>query len=149
MVDFVERFFKLTLDNVYRFACSLLAAVTVFAIAPLEGLSQLLNWLAVPSTWLIPVSHWVAERQEAVGVVAALTLIVAVLASTNDWGSRSGSTALLSIVVLVQVGQGTRLLTTALVVLAGLAITTGITAFFARRLGLLTPGWAEVAGERP
>lgn len=152
MVDFVERFFKLTLDNVYRFVCSVLAAVTVFGFhdktAPVDGLAQLLDWLAVPSAWLRPVDEWLSERQEAVAIVATLTLIVAVLAAIKNWNSRSGSTALLSVVILIQVGQGTRLLTTSLFALVALAIATGVLLLFVRRLGLDTPEWLEDSGKK-
>ena len=145
-LEFVERFFKLTLDNVYRFVCSLLFAVTAVAYSqqrsPIEQLANLLNWLAIPSGWLIPIAEWVNDRQIAVGGMAVLALAIAIgFATTTDWRSRSGSTVLLSIVTLVEVGQGPKILPVAVVVFAGIALLTGTTAVIARRLRRDTPEW--------
>ncbi|MFJ3472531.1 hypothetical protein ACIPJ1_06310 [Microbacterium maritypicum] len=152
-LDFVERFFKLTLDNVYRFTCSLLFGVALFAyaadVAPATQLAGLLDWLAIPSAWLNAVGSWLDQRQVVVGVVATLTLLVAIaFAATNDWHSRSGSTALLSTVILMQVGQGAWTLTAAIIVIACLITITGLAAYLAVRLGWETPEWTRTVWEK-
>lgn len=151
-LDVVERFFKLTLDNVYRFGCSALAAITILgyhdATSPIEGLTRLLNWLAIPSTWLTPVDEWVTERQMVVGIVAAMTLVVAIFATTNNWSSRSGATALLSIVCLIQVGQGARVFTITITVVVIFALVTGLSSLVARRLRREIPAWMQDAWEK-
>jgi hypothetical protein len=171
-LDFVERFFKLTLDNVYRFACSLLFIVALVAwgrtqatsrieqlgqsgsatsgvLSPVQQLAELLNWLAIPSAWLRPVGTWLADRGAVMGVVAVMILIVAVaFAAANDWRSRSGSTALLSVVIMIQVGYFALILIISLIVLAGLVLVTCLGAVFANRLGWSTPGLIGAAWEK-
>lgn len=171
-LDFVERFFKLTLDNVYRFTCSVLFIVALVAwrraqstspieqlaqsssgssgvLSPVEQLAELLNWLAIPSAWLAPVDDWLTERQAVAGVVAILVLMVAVaFAAANNWHSRSGSTALLSIVILIQSGQLARVLIAAAIILACLILITGLAIFLASRLGWSFPGWLGTAWEK-
>ncbi|MDR4534091.1 hypothetical protein [Glutamicibacter sp. PS] len=149
-VEFVERFFRLTLDNVYRFACSLMFAVALVAITnqtlPLTQLAGLLDWLAVPSSWLVPVSDWLAERQVVVDWVAFLTLIVAVTFSlANDWRSRSGSTALLATAILFQGEFGWRTFAAAIICLVALMLVTGLAHALTSRLGIATPGWTRSA----
>lgn len=151
-LDFVERFFKLTLDNVYRFACSLLFAVAFLcnreAAGPIARFTELLDWLAIPSAWLTPVAAWLADRQEAVGLIAALVLAVALIFSASPgWRSRSGSTALLSIVVLMETGWGGWLLGGLLAALALLALVTGIVSYISRRMNGYAPGWVKEAWE--
>ena len=152
--DFVERFFKLTLDNVYRFTCSLLFTVALVAaytreVSPIKELAGLLDWLAIPSAWLVPVSEWLAHRQLVVGFVATLALMVTIaFAAANDWHTRSGSTALLSIVILMEVGQGARAFTAAVIIFAVLAVVTGIVAILASRAGRNAPAWTLTAWEK-
>lgn len=137
----------------YRFTCSLLFAIALLAYprqaSPVEQLGDLLDWLAIPSAWLSPVGEWVAQRQVVVGAVAVLLLLVAVaFAAANDWHSRSGSTSLLSIVILIQVDHGTWVFTASVIVLAGLALLTGCAGFFARRFGWDTSEWTRPAWEK-
>ncbi len=145
MVDFIERFFKLTLDNVYRFTCSLLAVVALFTINsapnPIAGLTWLLDWSGIPSSWLVPVGDWIADRQEVVAAVAALVLLVALVAAARAPLSRAGSTALLSIVVLAQVGFGCWVLVAAVAVAIGLGLVSWLTVRAARRLYWSEPKW--------
>ena len=146
------RFFKLTLDNVYRFACSVLfiAAVTgVFVqFTPIEQLIKLLDWLAIPSAWLVPVADWVAQRDIVVGTVAMLSLIVAIgFAIANDSRSRSGSTALLSITVLMQVGQAGPAFIGISLFLAVLVASTVLGGFLATRFGWGEPEWIQSVWE--
>ncbi|QNE35540.1 hypothetical protein [Leifsonia shinshuensis] len=152
-LDFVERFFKLTLDNVYRFACSVLFIVALAAYAgnstPLAQLGGVLDYLAIPSGWLASVGEWVAERVTVVGVVATLVLMVALaFAAASDWQSRSGSTALLSIVMLAEVGQGASMFNALIVGLAGLTLVTWLATLVARRSGWDRPEWTGSAWER-
>lgn len=152
-LDFVERFFKLTLDNVYRFVCSLLFGVALLAhageIEPVAQLAGLLDWLAIPSAWLAPISDWLNQRQIVIGAIATLTLLVAIaFAAANAWHSRSGSTALLSIVVLTQVGHGAWVTTAPVIVIVCLVVVTGIANFLAIRLGWETPEWTRTAWRR-
>lgn len=152
-LDFVERFFKLTLDNVYRFTCSVLFMVALVAYTrsttPLAQLGGVLDYLAIPSGWLTSVDEWVAQRQSVVGMVATLVLMVALaFAAASDWQSRSGSTALLSIATLTQVGEGTSTFTFLIAVVAGLAVLTGLARVLARRLGWGSPDWTSTAWER-
>lgn len=151
MVDFVERFFKLTLDNVYRFACSLLAAVAVLSInskpSPIAGLVWLLDWLGVPSAWLVPVSDWIAARQDAVGVVASLVLFVAIVAAARTRFRRAGSTVLLSVVILAQVGLGHWVLIAAVAGPAGLWLASFLTVRTARQMHWTEPAWTASVSE--
>ncbi|MGO2521875.1 MAG: hypothetical protein ACTH8F_17285 [Microbacterium sp.] len=171
-LDFVERFFKLTLDNVYRFACSLLFVVALLAwgrteykskieqlaessagssgiLSPVEQLAELLNWLAIPSAWLVPVGDWLTDRDTVIGAVATMILMVAVaFAAANDWRSRSGSTALFSIVILIQVGQFARILTNVVIILAVFVLITWLVTFLASRMGWSKPGWTRMAWEK-
>lgn len=170
-IDFVERFFKLTLDNVYRFVCSLLFAVALLAwvrtadaqrssqiaigqgaqsafvsVSPVDQLKGLLNWLAIPSTWLSAVGGWLSQRETVVACIAFLVLLVAlVFAAAGGRGSRSGSTALLSIVVLAQVGQGATLLSMVAVFLVGLLVATGASYFLSRKKHERAPTWTSMA----
>lgn len=152
-LDFVERFFKLTLDNVYRFACSVLFVVALVACnrkeSPIAQLGDLLDYLAIPSRWLAPVEGWIAQRWLVVGGVAVLALFVAIaFAAAHDWRSRSGSTALLSVVVLIQVGQGRWILPTVAGIIVGLALLTGFATFLANRFSWDRPEWTRTAWEQ-
>jgi len=171
-LDFVERFFKLTLDNVYRFACSFLFVVALVSwgrtrsstpieylwqnqswfpgvLTPTEQLAEVLNWLAIPSAWLTPVGNWLTDRDAVVGAIATMTLMVAVaFASANDWRSRSGSIALLSVVVLIQVGRFTQVAMIVSIALFGLALFTGLAAQTAYRRGQREPRWTKTAWEK-
>lgn len=151
-LDFVERFFKLTLDNVYRFTCSLLFLMACIGylreVAPTAQLASVLNWLGVPSAWLTAVADWIAPRQEVMAIVATLVLIVAVLfAAANDARSRSGSTSLLACAVLVQVELGWWIFLAPLIAVATLALVTGGGLFLTRRLGFAEPDWPKRAWE--
>ncbi|MFT3797989.1 hypothetical protein [Microbacterium sp.] len=148
--DFLQRFFKLTLDNVYRFTCSLLFVVAVSAhlrhVSPVTQLGSLLDWLAIPSAWLTTVGAWVDDRQSVVGFFAALVLCIALaFAAANDWHSRSGSTALLCTATLTQVGMADELIAVTLSLVAGLAVVTVTVAFVARRWGWGMPEWTASA----
>lgn len=171
-LELVERFFKLTLDNVYRFTCSVLFVVALVAwgrgqftssieqlahspsgspgiLSPVAQLAELLNWLAIPSAWLAPVDDWLAERQNVAGVVAILVLTVAVaFAAANSWHSRSGSTALLSIVILIQVEQFARVLSAAAIAYACLILITGLAIFLALRRDWGFPVWLTAAWQK-
>lgn len=137
-LEFVTQFFKLTLDNIYRFACALMFAVGLTGVnqqrSPLRQLSELLDWLAVPSDWLVPIGDWIALRQELVGAVAGLVLILAVIsASANSWHTRAGSTVLAASAVLMEAGLGSQLL--ALVgSLSVMGVIVAIAAHVAERL---------------
>ncbi|MBF4636263.1 hypothetical protein ITJ38_17770 [Agreia pratensis] len=149
-IDFIERFFKLTLDNMYRFTCSLLFIISLVAhgreMSPVEQVVGVLDWLAIPSSWLIPVGEWVNLRQDVIAGVAFITLIVAIaFAAANDWHNRSGSTALLSIVILIQVDQEALVINSALVLVAILTLASGLTAVLCRRVGWGPPAWIESA----
>lgn len=138
--EHVERFFKLTLDNVYRFSSSLLFMVALLGAhkgsSPIEGLTWLLNWLAIPSKWLAPVGEWLTERQAAVGVVATLTLLIAIgFASTGRWLSRTGATALLSIVFLMQVRLGWQVFIGAISILGVLVLISVLRLIVVRPMG--------------
>ncbi|WP_341956142.1 hypothetical protein [Microbacterium sp. LWH13-1.2] len=145
-LDFIERFFKLTLDNVYRFTCSLLFVLACIGylqgVPPTAQLASVLDWLGAPSAWLAAVGEWIAARQNVVAIVATLLLLVAVLfAAANDARSRSGSTALLACALLVEVELGWWIFTGALIVMASLALLTGGGLFLTRRLGWVEPDW--------
>lgn len=151
-IDFVERFFKLTLDNVYRFVCSLMFLVAVVGtkdgVLPLGQLRRVLDWLAIPAGWLTPVQSWIELRGEFVATVGVMTLLVALsFAAANGWKSRSGSTTLLSFVALFQTGRSLQLLIWIVVVLALVAASTAITVVVAGRFGWGAPEWPRMVWE--
>lgn len=151
-LDFIERFFKLTLDNVYRFTCSLLFLVAgigyLQGLPPTVQLASLLDWLGVPYAWLTAVGEWIAARQNVLAIVATLLLLVAVLfAAANDARSRSGSTSLLACVLLVEVELGWWIFSGALIVVTSLALISGGGLFLTRRLGWAEPDWPRRAWE--
>ena len=136
-IDFVERFFKLTLDNVYRFICSLLFMAAIvglwFEVKPLAQLAGLLKWLAIPSDWLTVVGIWLQQRVGVVTLISLLVFAVALIFTTfQDSGSRAGSTALLSIVMLMEGGWG-HLIAIITAVLFGALIVVSAVDFFLRR----------------
>jgi len=137
-LELVTQFFKLTLDNVYRFACALMFAVGLIGVhqqrSPLRQLSELLDWLAIPSGWLTPLGDWIALRQELVGAAAGLTLVLAVVSSAADsWHSRAGSTALGASVFLMEAGLGGPLLA-AVGILSAAGVVIAIAAHVVGRL---------------
>lgn len=147
----VQRFFRLTLDNVYRFLCSVLFLATVVGWfvgnAPLVQAGVLLDWLAIPSAWLEPVAMWISQRGEVVGLIALLMLTVAVVfILVSGIQSRAGSTALVSTALLTETGQLLGVLISAgvLAVLPGLAAL--IVNSLARRLGFSQPEWVSSVG---
>ncbi|MCP1428532.1 hypothetical protein J3D45_001030 [Microbacterium foliorum] len=147
-LDFVERFFKLTLDNVYRFACGLLFAMACIGYTqedpPTAQLASVLNWLGVPTAWLTAVAEWIAQRQGPMAIVATLVLLVAVaFAAANDLRSRSGSTSLLACALLYQTGFGWWVAVGPLAALVFLALVTGGGRFVTSRLGFSSPDWPQ------
>lgn len=150
--DFIQRFFKLTLDNVYRFTCSVLFVVAVVGEvqgqSPIEQLEALLSWLAIPSAWLVPVADWITERAGLVGFVGALVLLVAILFAAVDKDSRSGSTALLSAALLFEVGKAEQVEAAFAIAFISLVVVTGGAHLVTRRMGFASPGWTESAWER-
>lgn len=150
--DFIQRFFRLTLDNVYRFTCSVLFVVAVVGHLqggrPIKRLETLLDWLAVPSAWLGPVADWISERQGFVVLVASLLLVVALLVAAVDRNSRSGSTALLSMVFLFEAGQAELVQTAVVVALVSLVVLTVSARFVSERIGFTAPEWTHSAWER-
>lgn len=110
MLSFLQGFFRLTLDNVYRFACSALFWLAVASQSegnsPLDQLGSALEWLTIPSTWLGVVQSWIMARAFAVGAFAALAGAVAAVFAASTFFSRAGSTVLISVAVLIQVGRG-------------------------------------------
>ena len=154
MLNFVERFFKLTLDNVYRFMCSILFLLAVLGCylgtTPITQATMLLNWLEVPSAWLGRVAAWLGERQEVVEVVASGMLCVAVFfAFANDSRSRSGSTALLSFVLLAEIGRTMKVVSLLGILVFVIVAITIVVAVFARRAHKPFPGWMKNSLERP
>lgn len=117
-------------------------------ISPFGQLRQLLDWLAIPSRWLAPVEVWMAQREEFVAAVAAMTLLIAILfAAANGWRSRSGSTAILSVVIVFQAGRGFQLVLGIIVVLALVAVATILAIVLVHRFGWVAPQWTHAARE--
>ncbi len=142
----VPRFFKLTLDNVYRFVCSVAFFVAVFGAAedllPSQQLSALLEWLGAPNVWVTPAARWISERDGFVAVAASLLLIVAVaFASANTADNRSGSTALLAVALLCEAGRRVDVQVGAMAVIVAAVVVTGATALIVRRTGGGEPEW--------
>lgn len=152
-IDFVERFFKLTLDNVYRFSCSFIfvAAIagSLMHAAPTAVIAKALSWLGVPSGWLGIVGEWIAARDIAIGWVSALVLTVALaFAATNGPNSRAGATALLSTALLYEVGRGPWLLTLAVWLLVGWVVFSASVQLITRRLQWGSPQWIIAVWEK-
>ncbi|RII41297.1 hypothetical protein DWB68_13215 [Galactobacter valiniphilus] len=129
MVEFVERFFKLTLDNVYRFVCSALLLAAGFGagngLKPLQQLGRALDWLAIPSEWTTPVGEWIAQRGFFVACVGVGGLMVAALFVTTGPLSRAGASVLLSVVIIGESGYAQWLWVVLGIVAAGLVILAG------------------------
>lgn len=105
--DVIDRFFKLTLDNVYRFVCAALFAIALTSLAqgvsPLRMLERTLAWLAAPSEWISPVEQWVAARADTVFPLAfCLLCLAALFATREDTWTRAGATVLLAATCLLQ-----------------------------------------------
>ncbi len=152
-MDFVSRFFRLTLDNVYRFTCSLVFVIAVVAVSqqlrPTDQFIRLLDWAEIPSTWLQPAAEWIGLRQDAVAFVSALLLIVAVgFTTANDWQNRSGSTALISAGLLMEVGKTGWLLAGAVVIIVISVVVTGATAYVSHRMRGGQPDWVGAAWDK-
>ncbi|MDQ1137440.1 lysylphosphatidylglycerol synthetase-like protein (DUF2156 family) [Microbacterium sp. SORGH_AS 1204] len=151
--DVIERFFKLTLDNVYRFVCAVLFIAALWGasqdIRPLRQVARLLVWLGAPSAWLASVETWFAARAGALVVVSVLLLIIAVVFAMRDrWGSRAGATVLLALTALVQAGAVFNVLATATTALVALMIVSLIAAVVTWRAGLSFPEWLSHTWER-
>ena len=151
--DVIERFFKLTLDNVYRFLCSVLFLSAVVGWfkgnTPSIQFGLLLDWLAIPSVWLAQASWWLTQREEVVGLTASLLLTVAVwFILVNGLQSRAGSTALLSTTILAETGQLLGVVTSA----GALAVLPGLGALIVRsvhrRVGSPQPEWTSSVGTK-
>ncbi len=108
-----------------------------------------MDWLAIPSAWLELVAIWVSERCEVVGLIAWLVLMVAIsfILATN-LQSRAGSTVLLVITLLVEVGQLSKA-TSSLGVTALLSAAAAlVVSFFAYRARSDRPEWTTLVAEK-
>ncbi|MFB8894098.1 hypothetical protein [Microbacterium plantarum] len=142
------RFFKLTLDNVYRFACGVtfLGAVVgaLNELLPTEQLRAFMEWLGVPAGWLVSAGHWINERADLVALAAALLLIVAMaFASANGVENRSGSTALLAVSLLLEAGRQAEVLLGIAATIAVAVTVTGVVMVATRRLDGSRPAWVD------
>lgn len=151
--DLIERFFKLTLDNVYRFVCAVLFIAALSGasqdIGPLRQVARLLVWLGAPSAWVASVETWFAARAGALAVVSVLLLVIAVVFAMRDrWGSRAGATVLLALTALMQAGAISDVLAPAIAALAALMIVSLIAAVVMWRGGSSFPEWLSHTWER-
>ncbi|MDQ1122800.1 hypothetical protein [Microbacterium trichothecenolyticum] len=145
-LDTVQNFFRLTLDNVYRFVCALFFLLAISAgsegVTPLQQTARLLSWLAIPADWLGVVEAWLGERSDALINVSTLGLFIAFCAClTESWLSRAGATVLLAIGFLIQAGAAVQFLWTVGTLAAGLAVGIVAVSAVRRRLGFSATSW--------
>lgn len=145
-LDTVQNFFRLTLDNVYRFVCALFFFLAISSVSegatPLQQTVRLLSWLAVPADWVGVVEAWLGERSDALISVSALALFIALCAClAESWLSRAGATVLLAIGFLIQAGVLVQLLWVVGTLTAGLAVGIAAVSAVRHQLGLSATSW--------
>lgn len=148
-MDFIRKFFRLTLDNVYRFACALLFSVTVLGLfshrSPIGQLGAVVDWLGLPSQWVSTIGAWIEIRREGIGLGAWFLLLIAVgfMANRHQF-NRAGSTGLLAAVLLVQTGIIESVLWLFFFGLLCLTLLSGAVLLLSRRLDSALPEWPSL-----
>ncbi|WP_295839121.1 hypothetical protein [uncultured Microbacterium sp.] len=152
-LDTVQSFFRLTLDNVYRFFCAFFLLIAVVAVSegvtPLQQAAQLLTWLAIPAEWVGIAEAWLGERNAALVIVSSVGLFVALGAClTESWLSRAGATVLLAFGFLIQAGAAVQVLgavgTLVTVALVGVVAISALR----RKFGLPATNWLSPVASR-
>lgn len=110
MLDVTERFFKLTLDNVYRFIASSIFVISLIGlrrqVSPTDQLATILEWLAIPTAWLTTVDQWLVPRQGILSIFVLCVLVIAIPFSIgHSWTSRYGATVILSSSIIIELDR--------------------------------------------
>ncbi|NLU75525.1 hypothetical protein HCC61_23145 [Streptomyces sp. HNM0575] len=99
------------IDLLYRWCASLAGCLALFCLmtdahSPLVLAHDVAQWLGAPANWAEAAQHWIAQRREDLGKVAAFTVLVGTLTCALQeevlGESRAASTAVLGFALAME-----------------------------------------------